>query len=288
MRLVKGMSGGLEWTSVDGMGIWDRYKIYTPETFDNEVLGFSSDSAENPLVFDDLKNIGIEHMPMAEKYDPTIMSKPIVMGIDWGNNKKSYTVVSVYIEHYGLPTLVYMRRFDGAEADPAVLAKKIKDIYLKFKCDTIYCDNGMFWHFEKNIRETFGNKFVNENVNFVYYWQNEEKLLTRTRRMDKKLIKVSRNEIMNLYIGAIKQQKTKLFNFKSFVEKNFHSDYLSVSYETRQSKDRGERLFFMSSRDTSHSTDCFHAGLYGWLGMMMEQSKFKWYYDDEKKVGRYY
>lgn len=289
MRLVKGMPGGLSWTSIDGMGIWDRYKIYTPETFNNEVLGFSSDSAENPLTFDDMKNVAIDTMPLQTKYDPTFMSRPIVMGIDWGNNKKSFTVVSIYIEFYGKPTLIFMKKFDGVEADPAIQAKLIKEIFVKFKCNMVYCDNGMFWNFEKSIRDEFGNDFVNKKFNFVYYWQNEEKLITRTRRQDKILLKISRNEMMNLYIGAIKQIKTKIFNFNNFVENNFHTDYLAVCYETRQSKDRGERLFFMSSRDTSHPTDAFHSGLYGWFGMMMELSSFKWYYDDDqKKPDRYY
>lgn len=287
MRLVKGLPGGLDWKTDEGIyGIWDKFSRFTPEKFNNEVLGLSFDSALNPLTFEQLKDASFLSLYKQEKFDSTFFIRPIVMGVDWGAGNNNYTVISVSMIYNDKPTVIYMKRIEGVEADPVMTAEIILDIWKKFECTDMYCDDGMFFHFEKPMRDVFGNKIFQDKIKFIKYYQNDTKLITKAKLQanNRQLFMVSRNDIMNLYVHSIKQKKVGFFNFDQFIEEKFHNDYLAIGYEIRHSKDRGERLFFLSSRDSSSPTDAFHSGLYSWLGIMMASNKLKWYYQDEKKV----
>lgn len=285
MRLVKGMPGSLGWETEEGLhGIWDKFKRFTPEKFHNEVMGLSYDSATIPLTYENLRKCSFSSLKKQDKFDSTFFTRPIVMGIDWGQNTNNHTVISVSILYQDRPTIIYMRRLEGGEADPFITASIIKDIWLKFECTEMFADNGLFWPFEKAMRDVFGNAIINEKLNLIYYYQNDEKLIVKSKITKKRLFKVSRNDAMNLYVNSIKQKKVGIYNFDEFIAENFHDDFLAVGYETRHSKDRGERLFFLSSRDSASATDAFHSGLYSWLGVMMLAKKIKWYYHDEKKA----
>lgn len=287
MRLVNGMPGRLEWKTDEGIhGIWDKFTTLEPERFNNEVLGFSFDSATNPLTYQEIKDCSFENLKKQEKNDTTFFSNLVVMGIDWGCNTNNFTVVSISIVYNDKPTVIYMERFTGAESDPYVTARKIKDIWNRFECKVAFCDNGLFFHYEQPMRSVFGNRIINEKFNFIYYYLNEEKLIEKSKRIhDRHLFKVCRNDIMSLYINSIKKKLVGFYNFEQFSDAKFHTDYLSVGYEIRHSKDKGERLFFLSSKDTAMPTDAFHSGLYSWLGVMMHSGKIQWYYENQKKVG---
>ena len=284
MRLVKDIPGSIQWTTPEGIyGIYDKFKYYTPAKFYNEVLGFSYDSSEKPLKFSDLKNISLNERVMAQEFDPSYFLYPVIMGIDWGRNNVNYTVVSISVLYKGYPHLVYMRRLNGAESDPKITTKIIKELYRKFSCKAVYCDNGMFWHYEHEIRNLLGNDFVNNNFNFCHYWQDSKFNVRKSFKNKKRLWKVSRNEVMNLFINHIKQKLYTIFNFKQFTDEKFHMDFLSVGYEVRSSKDKTDTLFFMTSGEGGSPTDCFHSALYGWLGLLIESNKLKWGIDDSEK-----
>ncbi len=207
------------------------------------------------------------------------------MGIDWGVNNTNFTVVTVSMMYQDKPTVIYMERFSGAESDPYLTAKKIKKIYTDLECDYAFCDNGLYFHFEKPMRDVFGNEVINNKFHFIYYYQNDEKLIQKSKMTEKKLFKVCRNDIMNLYTNTIKKLNVRIFDFEEFTKEKFHNDFLSVGYEVRNSKDRGERLFFLSSKDCGLPTDAFHSSLYAWLGMMIVHGKLQWFYENEPKRG---
>lgn len=281
LRLVDGMPGSVKWKTPEGIyGIYDKYQYYTPSRFYNEVLGFSYDSAEKPLTFSDIKNVCLPYLKKAGSFDPSYFTSPIIMGIDWGRNNVNFTVVSISFMYQGKPTLIYMKKFDGAETDPRATARIIKNLFKAFGCSAVFCDNGMFWHYEHEIRDVFGNDFVNDHFNFIHYWQDTKYLVRKSAKNKKLLWKVSRNEAMNLFINHVKQRLLSIYNFEQFSEEKFHMDYMAVGYEVREMKDKGETLFFMGSGEGGSPTDAFHSHMYSWLGLMLTVGRFKFTLDD--------
>lgn len=288
MRLVPDMPGGVKWKDPYGaMGIYDKYTDpdMTRAKFMNEVLGFSYDSAEKPLQMADIKAMANPDMVKQEEYDPIKNMYPVVMGIDWGNNNKSYTVISISVLYKDIPHLVHMKKLTGAEADPVITVKIIKELYKKFECATMFVDNGMVYHTIHELRRQFGEDWVNNNINFVQYLgpSRDDKIVKKkTRHKERKrLFLVHRNEIMQLFISNIKQRKIATYNFPEFQKDKFYEDYLAVSYETRE-RDGGESLFFMNSSNTESPTDCFQSHLYSWLGLLINTNKLKFYLTDEE------
>lgn len=288
MRLVPKMPGSLEWKDEFGrQGFYDKYLNYSPKRFYNEVLGFSYDTADKPLTTQDIKNAALPNLKKQTEYNTQYFMHPIVMGIDWGRNNKSYTVVSISTYYGEKPTLLYMRKFSGAEADPTRTALIIADMYKKFECTHVFCDNGMFWHFEPEIRRIFGNEFVDRNFNFVQYGGWRKELIVKVNgNKDRKLLwTVSRNDLLHLFVMNIKQRKIAFYNSTEFFEDNFHTDYLAVGYEIRESRDKGDVLFFQTSGTSEAPTDCFHSHLYSWLGLqLIIPGKIKFYFEDEKNM----
>lgn len=288
MRLVKGMKGSLKWKDPFGrLGVYDKYKHYPPDKFHNEVLGFPYDKADRPLVSRDLKNIANENLPMQKEFSHRHFMYPIVMGIDWGLNNNSFTSVSISCFTGDKPILLYMRRFEGSESDASITAKIIATLCNRYKVSHVFCDNGFFWHYETEMKKILGNDYVDKNFNFIQYGGFRKELILKVvNNKDRKLLwQVSRNEIMNLFLQQIKQKKVGIFNYEEFTKNNFQDDYLSVSYEIRENKDRGEFLFFQTSGDVDAPTDCFHAHLYSWLGLqLVVPNKMKFFIEDDRKL----
>ena len=288
MRLVPKMPGSLPWKDEFGQhGIFDKYKNYEPKRFYNEVLGFPYDTADKPLALHDIKNASYTNIHKQEKWDERYFMIPVVMGIDWGRNNKNHTVVSISSFYNDMPVLLYMRKFSGAEADPEKTARIILEIYKKFNCTTAFCDNGMYYHYQYEMAKAFGNDFIDKNFNFVQYggWRKELVIKVRGNRDRKLLWIVSRNDLLQLFVQHIKQRKLGFYNFQEFVNENFHNDYLAMGYEVRETKDRGETLFFQNSKDAEAPTDCFHSHFYSWFGLNVSVTgRLKFYISDDKNI----
>lgn len=288
MRLVPKMLGGLSWKDEFGqLGIYDKYKNYEPKRFYNEVLGFPYDTADKPLSLGDIKNTCFESVRKQTEYDERYFMFPIIMGIDWGRNNKNHTVVSISSFYNDQPTLLYMRKFSGAEGDPERTAKIILDIYKKFHCTAAFCDNGLYWHFEPALKKVFGNDFIDRNFNFVAYGGWRKELVQKVRgNKDRKLLwNVSRNDLLHTFVMNIKQRKIAFYNFQDFTSENYHNDYLAVGYEIRETKDKGETLFFQNSASSEAPTDCFHSHFYSWFGLNVSVvGKMKFFIADEKDM----
>ena len=75
------------------------------------------------------------------------------------------------------------------------------------------------------------------------------------------------------------------YNFQEFVNESFHNDYLAVGYEVRETKDKGETLFFQNSKSAEAPTDCFHSHFYSWFGLNVSVTgRLKFYISDEKSM----
>jgi hypothetical protein len=288
MRLVPKMPGSLQWKDEFGQhGIYDKYKNYEPKRFFNEVLGFPYDTADKPLTVVDIKNASYPSIKKQLTYDERYCMIPVVMGIDWGRNNKNHTVVSITSFYDGKPVLLYMRKFSGAESDPERTAKIILEIYKKFNVTTAFVDNGMFWHYEPELRRVFGNEFIDRNFNFVQYggWRKELIVKVSGNKTRKLLWTVSRNDLLHLFVMNIKQRKLGFYNFPEFSEENLHSDYIAVGYEIRETKDKGETLFFQNSASSDAPTDCFHSHFYSWFGLCVTvPGNLKFYLQEDKNM----
>lgn len=244
--------------------ILDRMHRYPVDKFYNEILGISYDSGTRPLSRKDIEDhclakIEIDYIKTVELQRQKGIE--LFMGIDWGTGTESYTVVSVmgYHPETGHLTLLYVKKFIGAEADPVVQLEKIKQMIQDMEIRMVGSDWG-FGHYQNDsLLRAFGRQRV---ATYMYSAAQRQKVA-----WDDKLRRfmVSRTAVMSDIFNAIKRHQFRFPNKEQFMKGvNYAADYLNIFAEYSE---RSRQIIY--NHPVGRPDDCFHSFLYGVLASML-------------------
>jgi hypothetical protein len=180
--------------------IWDKYMNYSPDKFNNEVLGRSYENAEkpfNPLILSQISNNNLRIYPRAEREFANTQN---FMGVDWGTGERSFTVVVIYSYNTsGKYQMIFTKRYEqGEELDPDYQIKDIANLMQIYRIAFSLVDWGFGFVQYKRLVSLFGTR-----VAACYYSFNQK----GERKYDAHQQRwvVNRTKTMQNYINAVHQ-----------------------------------------------------------------------------------
>lgn len=122
-----------------------KLKTYSQAKFFNEVLGLAYDIGVKPITKEDLMRC-CANKPMMKQPEPWLRNADVYAGIDWGTGDKAFSVLTIGVIR-GVPPIrlievLFIKRYEGAEADPKVMINDMASIIMKFGCKRVGADYG--------------------------------------------------------------------------------------------------------------------------------------------------
>jgi intein/homing endonuclease len=234
---------------------WQR-DVYLPfitkpkAIFFNEFLGLAHDAGVAPITEDEIRAC-CTGGPMLSEPDPMIKSYPTNIGIDWGpvNSSNSHTVLSVMQRRLGLTYVVYMKRFEGHEADFAFLHDNIPTIFRKWNSQLIGADYGFGEAANSEIRRRLADA---RRVIAVQHVPNQKQPMHWNQQMQ--AYTLGRNKMMTELFQKIKKRQIVFPQWSDF--QPFAKDILAIAIDYNEELGRYKYV-------NSEPDDSFHSILYG-------------------------
>jgi hypothetical protein len=257
-RIPQLMVPWLEWANIQ-----DRLKRYPTDKFYNEVLGVSYDSGTRPLTRGDLESCCTPGLQMDEASLRRLISQhriPLFMGIDYGTGDVSYTVVTIigYHPQIGKPTVLYMKRFVGEEAEPVKQLDIIQSMIGNFRIHLTGTDYGFGFYQNDALVRAFGQRKI---ATYMYSSAQHKKVRWDN---DLKRFMVNRTAVMADIFNAIKR-KQFAFPDKNVFMTEFGADFLNIFAEYSE---RSRMILYNHPPD--RPDDAFHSFLFSFLASMIE------------------
>jgi hypothetical protein len=214
--------------------IIEKRNDYSPAQFSNEVLGMSFDTSEKVLTEGELRACCDENRGVLTQIPDSYFGVPMFAGVDWGKGEgKSYTTLIIGSRSLNSPNkfiVWFMKRYTGAEADPAY---QIDDIYktcMRWNCVVVGCDHGFGFLNNRLLRNKglknrvleFQAAHVTRGPAIKWNTPTERFTMHRTRCLSDVIVK-------------IKRQGFRFPAWNSF--RQYSGDFLSV-YEEYSDKSR--------------------------------------------------
>jgi len=217
----------LDWSQ----DILHKYEHEGRASFYNEVLGLEYDDGVATLSEPEIMACGKDYVN-GEWWGP---KRPTFMGIDWGpaNSTQSYTVVTIMsINEHKIPIVLFMKRFEGADADFSKLHDEIPKLCHKWGVKLIGADRGMGEASNAELRRRMGHEKVYEFQHSGTMKQPEPKWEKKSQSFT-----TNRNKEMGEFFTMIKQKRIVLPKYESF-EHPHGLDMLSttVDYDEKHGK----------------------------------------------------
>jgi hypothetical protein len=241
------------WVSWDE--VIDTMHRYTTAQFYNEVLGMEYDSSEKLLTTDTLQECSggytFEQGAILAK-----RATHLWMGIDWGSDGDSKTVVTIGGYFGGKFSFVYMKRFVGEESTQVNMMPIIKKLIHDYKIKLVGVDYGGGLDRNDELIRDFG---IRKIIRYQY-------VNTKRVYFDKNLMRwmVNRSEVLMALINAINRKDEIEFPKWECWEHPFAQDLLSVFKEYNNA-----RRVTVVDRTPGTTDDTLHSMLYCFLVSMM-------------------
>ena len=240
---------------VDWGEILGSRDTYTVAQFYNEVLGMEYDSGEKLIAREALQacsgSYTLEQGELLAKRSPLLW-----MGIDWGSDGESKTVVTIGGYFGGKFAYVYMKRFIGEESTFVKMMPIISGLIHKYNPRHVGVDYGGGLDRNDDLIREFGIQRI-----IRYQYAGNKKLY-----FDNSLMRwmVNRTEALMAFINGINRGNEFEFPKWECWEYPFAQDLLSVFKEYNES-----RRCIQVNRTPGATDDTLHSMLYCFLASMV-------------------
>ena len=241
------------WVSWDD--ILNKLKIYKPQKFYNEVLGYGFDMGERPLTSADIKKCCNEAITLTNQKHVSKTTMHFA-GIDWGTGENAYTVIVVGGYYGGKFRIVYARRFEGEETDPEVTMRMVCQIIRRFRCVLVGTDYGGGFDRNAKLVRTFG---VTKIIQYQYANPGEKMIFQK--KLGRYMLR--RTEILYDLLEAIRRGTEFEFPRWSEWQLPFAKDMVSIFSEYNESRKQQ-----VLNKVPGATDDTLHSILYCFLASM--------------------
>lgn len=159
----------MPYTAIDNTELfnrkWDELynEVHSPNAIEakvrNEILGESWDSGRKPITEGQLLSLCRPWLKMTDLPREDVLKDihwPVFMGVDWGSGQDgtAYTVVTLlYCDGSDFkPVVFYMHRFEGPEANPAYIKRRLAQLIQQCGVTLCFVDNGFGWDIIPELR----------------------------------------------------------------------------------------------------------------------------------------
>ncbi len=244
---------------------WDEilldYTRYTRDRFYNEVLGLSFDSGIRPLTTTEIKSHCVPEVSMnptvIEALRKSVLGQQVYMGVDWGADGSSFTVVSLGMYVGTKFRVFWIHRFTGEDEDPDLQVEKIIKIAHAWQVRVIGVDYGAGFVQNNTLIKKFGPQRV---VKFQYAARLNAKI---ARNSKTGRYAVHRSEVMSDIISAIKRGHFQFPRWEEF-QVPYAQDMLNIYTEYNNTL----RMIVYQHRP-DRPDDSFHSMAFCFLGSML-------------------
>ena len=231
---------------------WDRDVIQKRKNtargiFYNETLGLEYDEGVTPISEADIIACCNPDLEMMEEPTGIQQSYSSIMGVDYGpvNSDNSNTVVTIIQMQGSKPTVVYMKKFVGKEADFAFIHRELPRLFKKWKCIHIAADYGMGEATNAELRSRLGA----HKVIAFQHLPNQKELIKWNAKMP--AYTLSKNQIMDTFFSKIKKRQITLPRWDDM--RHFADDFLNVQIEYDEQRNVSKYIN-IGPDDAVHST----------------------------------
>lgn len=207
--------------------IWYKYKHYSRSKFYNEVLGLPYDSAMCPVTLQDLVESCDPELAIADnlKENSVLGRMNMVAGIDWSSQAltDSYNVLTIggYIPG-GKFVFVYMKRFEGIEAELRPMLKFIVQKIREFNVKVVAVDVGMGADRNSMLRDML----LSDGIQLLEINHSGTAKADVTWNAKAKMLVVNRTRVMTEVFNKIKYKEIV---FPRWLEsQNYLTDFLNI------------------------------------------------------------
>ena len=226
---------------------YPQYQVY------NEIFGLSFDSAEKPIAKSMIQMLAKGPFLPKPKTGVTKGVK-LFMGVDWGENKGSFTVIVIggFVEDKF--QIFFFHKFSPQDQPNTVLASIVR-WFKEFQCLTMGCDHGAGHKENLRLQEMLGVERVWEifhaSQNAAWKWDDERAMyiVDRTRIMDNLIIPIQEGQV----IFPAWEQMGAPIAFDN--DRSFADDFSSL---TKEYSERSRKFLY----DHKGPDDGFQATLY--------------------------
>lgn len=263
----------MPYTVIDNQQLFNRKwddlynEVHSPNAIEgkvrNEILGESWDEGRKPITEAQLVSLCRPWLKMTDLPREDVLKDihwPVFMGIDWGSGQEgaAYTVVTMlYCDGSNFrPVVFYQHRFEGAEAHPSYIKRRIAQLINQCGVTLCFVDNGFGWEIIPELRNMISNGMkriipvhytISQHESIVYSQKAHRFNVHRTRWMAK---------IFNILIrGEIDLPREEEFRYP------FGQDILNI-YREESPTAR------MSTYGHTDTDDTFHSLLYALTAKM--------------------
>ncbi len=240
---------GAPWVNWEADILLKRERTPSKGIFYNEVLGLEYDHGTSPISELEIQACCDNSRPLLFEPDKLAASYSSIMGIDYGpiNSENSFTTISVVQKREGKYFVVYMKRFEGKEADYSYIHRIIPQLMETWNCSHLAADHGMGESANAEIRSRIG-------FERVIAFQHNNNLQERVKWNSKLPAYIlNRNQNMLYLFNLIKKQKISFPSWEYF--KTFAEDMLNIQQEVNEEKNTTQYV-------NIGPDDFFHATLY--------------------------
>lgn len=230
--------------------IFHPYEKWPESKFQNEILGFSFDSASAPISRIDLQRNcypaqqvqGRDTSKFTCSRTPAHRNLRIFAGVDWGEGREegeikggkkhfaSWTVLTLgaYIKS-DLFWIFYQKRYVGKDVDPELILPDLLQICGYFNVEVVGADWGHGWGMNSRIMKARGREGI---MQFAYSASLRER-----KRWDGQAFKyvINRNAALSQFFECIKKASLCLPRWEEFepFAKDFLAEYVEYNERTR-------------------------------------------------------
>ena len=202
-----------------------RKNLPSDAIFYNEVLGLEYDTGITPVTIADLKKC-CTGGPMLQEHDALSASYSTTLGLDYGpvNSLKSKTVASIVQRRANKTHVLYMKKYNGPEADYAFIHNDIPRMFYHWRAKVIGADAGLGDGPNAEIRSRVGHPA--RLVAFRY--SGSLKVKGKWNPLPQEYT-ISRNITMTELFQRIKDQKMVFPRWEEF--EPFAEDFLNIAVD---------------------------------------------------------
>jgi len=242
--------------------ILDKRVRYKPEQWHNEVLALPYMQGSRPFHLDHLLTLCDPTIRMSElkRWRANAAGGHLFMGVDHGTGENTYTFVTLLAYVTGKLTVLWMKRFEGQEADPEFTMDYICNMVREFKVSIIGVDYGGGFDRNRRLQKEFGV----QKVAIYQYTEVKDKI-----RWEPKLLRweANRSPCMRDIIDAVNVGKIRFPHADDMQKDQFFGEFTSLFLD-RETSQRGlERVVY--HKEHGRTDDGFHSLLYGVLASIL-------------------
>lgn len=242
--------------------ILDKRTRYKPEQWYNEVLGMPYMQGSRPFDLEHLKTLcdPLIRMGDIKKWRRLAAGGHLFAGVDHGTGENTYTFLTLLAYIHGKLTVLYMKRFEGQEADPEFTMNFICNLARELSVSIMGVDYGGGFDRNRRLQKEFGV----QKVAVYQYTELKEKIKWEPRLLR---WEANRSPVMRDIIDAVNSGKIVFPHVDDMMKYNFFGEFTSIFLERAITKRGIERVVY--HKEHGRTDDGFHSLLYGVLASIL-------------------